>query len=60
MRCRNEALAGNLKALAFLLNRYRLIAGDDPNVEAPLDEAEREVWDSFVKGLEEQIKAKKE
>jgi uncharacterized protein DUF5681 len=60
LRCRNAALKGDLKALAFLLNRYGLVEGAEPEAEAPLDQNDREVVDAFIKRLEADSKAKKE
>jgi hypothetical protein len=54
-----DALKGNAKSASFILDRYDAAQGNASS-ETGLDQDERQVWDSFVKSLEEKIKAKKE
>ena len=56
LRCRNAALAGDLKSLAFLLNRLRLVDGREPDPEEPLDQDDRAVFEAFVRQLEAELK----
>ena len=60
LKCRNAALGGDLKALAFLLNRFGLIDDSEPDAEAPLDQNDREILETFVQQLQADLKKKKE
>jgi hypothetical protein len=60
LRCRNAALGGDLKSLAFLLNRYGLVDGKDPDVQVPLDQDDQALLESFKSDLEAKLKTKKE
>lgn len=51
LRVRNDALKGNPKALAFLLNRYRTVVGPEPDFHDPLDQNDKEVLEAFVEKL---------
>ena len=60
LKCRNAALGGDLKALAFLLNRYRLIAGVEPDTDALLDQDGRQILEDYKAELEAELETKKE
>ena len=60
LRCRNAALGGDLKSLAFLFNRYGLVDGKDPDVQVPLDQDDQALLESFKRDLEAKLKTKKE
>ncbi len=60
LRCRNAALGGDLKSLAFLLNRYGLVDGKDPDVQVPLDQDDQALLESFKSDLEAKLKTEKE
>ena len=60
LKCRNAALGGDLKALAFLLNRYRLIAGVEPDADALLDQDGRQILEDYKAELEAELETKKE
>lgn len=60
LRCRNSALGGDLKSLAFLLNRLRLIGDAGPDAQAPLDQNDRKIIVEFVEPLEADPKSNKE
>jgi hypothetical protein len=60
LRCRNAALGGDLKSLAFLLNRYGLVDGKDLDVQVPLDQDDQALLESFKSDLEAKLKTKKE
>ena len=60
LRCRNAALGGDLKSLAFILNRLRLIEGVEPAAEASLDQDDRAVLETFVQQLQADLKNNKE
>jgi hypothetical protein len=54
----DDALKGNPKSAAFLLNRYRLSEGNSPEHE--FDQDDREILDHFVRQLEAKLKDSKE
>lgn len=54
-----DGLKGNVKALAFVLNRYRFAEGDAPP-EDQISQDDREVIESFLSRLEAQPKTEKE
>ena len=54
-----DALKGNPKSAAFLLNRYRAFEATDGHT-LEIDQDDREVLDAFVRRLEAGLKAKKE
>jgi hypothetical protein len=60
LKCRNAALGGDLKALAFLLSRYRLVEGIGPETNEVLDQDDRQVLEAFVREHEAQLETKKE
>jgi len=60
LKCRNAALGGDLKALAFLLNRYRLIAGIEPDMDALLDQDGRQILEDYKAELKAEFETKKE
>jgi hypothetical protein len=53
-----DALKGNPKTAAFVLNRYRLAEGDTPATEEA-DQDDREVFEAFVRRLEADVIEKK-
>lgn len=60
LRCRNAALGGDLKSLAFLLNRLRLIDDTEPDAQAALDQNDQEILEAFVQQLQADLKKKTE
>jgi hypothetical protein len=54
-----DGFKGNVKALAFVLNRYRFAEGDTPP-ENEISQDDREVIESFLKRLEAKPKTEKE
>jgi hypothetical protein len=60
LRCRNAALAGDLKAMKFVLDRLRLFEGSEPEGQTPLDHDDRKVLDSLIERLENEIQMKRE
>src|SRR5581483_1759909 len=54
-----DGLKGNVKAAAFVLNRYRFAEGDAPP-EDEISQDDREVIESFIRRLEAQPKTEKE
>ena len=50
LRCLEAALKGDLKAMAFLLNRYRGIEGGESEDE-PLNQSEKAILDEFARRL---------
>ncbi len=51
LRCRNDALKGDHKALSFLLNRYGTIVGPEPDSDDPLDQDDQEIVEAFTRSL---------
>jgi len=49
LRCLEKALGGDLKAMAFLLNRYRLIEGAEAEHGEPLSHDEKAILEEFAK-----------
>lgn len=60
LRCLESALKGNLKAMAFLLNRYRLIESTEAEQDDPLSHDEQTILEEFAKRFPPSAKPKKE
>lgn len=59
MKYVEDALKGNPKTAAFVLNRYRLAEGGSPET-SEMDQDDKQVMESFVSRLKADLKAKKE
>src|SRR5205085_8379360 len=58
MRFAEEALKGNTKSAAFLLNRYARTEADEASPGAELGAEDREVLETFARRLESELKQK--
>lgn len=58
LRFTDDALKGNPKSAAFLLNRYRLTEGPAP-ATGDLDEDDRAIFDALMQDLEAKLEKKK-
>jgi hypothetical protein len=58
LRFAEDALKGNPKSAAFLLNRYRLTEGPSPATE-DLDEDDRAIFDALMQEVETRLEKKK-
>jgi hypothetical protein len=53
-----DALKGNPKSAAFLLNRYRLAEGTAPDTEEN-DQDDKQILDGLIERLQAELKAQK-
>jgi hypothetical protein len=60
LRCLEAALKGDLKAMAFLLNRYRLIEGAEAEHGEPLSHDEKTILEEFAKRFPPNVQPEKE
>jgi hypothetical protein len=60
LRCLETALKGDLKAMAFLLNRYRLIESAEPEDGEPLSHDEKTILEEFAKRFPPDVQPEKE
>lgn len=60
LRCLEAALKGDLKAMAFLLNCYRLIEGDETEHGEPLGHDEQSILEEFAKRFPPKVQPVKE
>ena len=59
MKYVEDALKGNPKTAAFVLNRYRLAEGGSEE-PSEMDQDDKQVMESFVNRLKADLKGKKE
>lgn len=57
LRYAEDALRGNTKSAAFLLNRYQMAQGNAPETDQ-LDEDDREVLNNYIRRIQADIGAK--
>lgn len=60
LRCLEAALKGDLKAMAFLLNRYRLIESAETEHGEPLSHDEQSILEEFAKRFPPNVQPVKE
>lgn len=60
LRCLEAALKGDLKAMAFLLNRYRLIENAETEHGEPLSHDEQSILEEFAKRFPPNVQPVKE
>jgi Family of unknown function (DUF5681) len=60
LRCLEAALKGDLKAMAFLLNRYRLIESAETEQGEPLGHDEQSILEEFAKRFPPNVQPVKE
>ena len=60
LRCLESALKGDLKAMAFLLTRYRLIESAEPADGVPLDHDVETILEEFAKRFPQNVQPEKE
>ncbi|ODS02600.1 hypothetical protein AUC71_01465 [Methyloceanibacter marginalis] len=60
LRCLEAALKGDLKAMAFLLNRYRLIENAETEQGEPLSHDEQSILEEFAKRFPPNVQPVKE
>ena len=60
LRCLDAALKGDLKAMAFLLNRYRLTESAESDNGEPLSHDEKTILEEFAKRFPQNVQPEKE